>query len=240
MMWRHLILALLCGWATCALAAEAKTVAGTEPTEADVSVYPWSSIAKLNNSVGGSCTASLIEQDQVLTAAHCLFNRRTNRFLPPAAIHVLFGYKRGHYVAHALVGSYILGPGYDPARELSTVSSDWAILKLVDPVPNQIRPLRFVDRVPAPGFELNLGSYGQRRLYLMTADRNCELLGQVPGTALFAHNCSAAPGSSGAPLLFVEDGAAFIIGMQVAIERRDGTDVRLAISAPSIAAARPQ
>ena len=47
--------------------------------EADVSAYPWSAIGKLNNGVGGSCTAAVIEQDLALIAAHCIFNRRTAR-----------------------------------------------------------------------------------------------------------------------------------------------------------------
>jgi hypothetical protein len=53
----------------------------------------------------------VIEQDQVLTAAHCLFNRRTGRFLPPSSLHFLLGYQRGEYKAHALVGGYTIGPG---------------------------------------------------------------------------------------------------------------------------------
>ena len=48
--------------------------------EADVAVYPWSAIGKLNNSIGGSYTAAVVEQDLALTAAHCIFNRRTGRF----------------------------------------------------------------------------------------------------------------------------------------------------------------
>ena len=103
---------------------------GPNLAEVDIAAYPWSSIAKLNNSVGGSCTAVAIEQNAVLTAAHCIFNRRTNRFLIPGSLHVLLGYEQGKYAVHALVASYTIGPGYDPSRELATASSDWVILKI--------------------------------------------------------------------------------------------------------------
>ena len=69
--------------------------------EADVSAYPWSAIGKLNNGVGGSCTAAVIEQDLALTAAHCIFNRRTARFLPASSLHLLLGFKRGDYAARS-------------------------------------------------------------------------------------------------------------------------------------------
>ena len=94
-----------------------------------------------------------------------LFNRRTNRFLIPGSLHVLLGYEQGKYAVHALVASYTIGSGYDPSRELVTASSDWAILKLVEPLPGEIRPLKFVDRIPAPGCHLMIGGYALRRLH---------------------------------------------------------------------------
>ena len=69
----------------------------------------------------------------------------------------------------------------------------------------------------------------------MTADQNCELLGEVPGSFLLAHTCHGAQGSSGAPLVLMDDESAVIVGIQVATGHRNGTDVMLAISAPSIA-----
>src|SRR5262245_15728586 len=199
-------------------------LAGTPPDLAntDISTYPWSSIAKLNNSVGGSCTAAVIDQDKVLTAAHCIFNRRTGRFLTSKSLHVLLGYERGQYAVHALVGSYTIGPGYDPASELATASSDWAILKLVAPLPNKVRPLKLADHLPAPGAQLLTGSYSQGRPHMMTSDKNCQLTQTLPPPALLVHNCEVARGSSGAPLLFMEQDGVVIIGIQVATGRSKG------------------
>jgi protease YdgD len=174
------------------------------------------------------------EQNAVLTAADCIFNRRTNRFLLPSSLHVLLGYERGKYAVHALVGSYTIGPGYDPASELATASSDWALLQLLEPLPDNIRPLKFVDRLPSPGSQLMLASYALSRLHIMTADMNCQLVGQVRGSALFEHTCRVTQGSSGAPLVMMKDGSAVIMGLQIAVGRRNGADIMLAVAAPSI------
>ena len=141
-MWRQLVLALLHGLLIGAAAAEAQTAAGADLTKVDISAYPWSSIAKLNNSVGGSCTAVVIEQDKVLTAAHCIFNRRTSRFLPASSLHVLLGYERGRFAFHALADNYAIGSGYEAQQKIATLSSDWAILTLTGPLPSE-HPTRF-------------------------------------------------------------------------------------------------
>lgn len=230
----QLTVALVYGWFIDVAAAE-DSASSTSLVHVDVSAYPWSSIAKLNNSIGGSCTAVVIERDSVLTAAHCTFNRRTNRFLPSESLHVLLGYERGQYAVHALVSSYIVGPGYDPANERGTASSDWAVLKLVEALPNGVQPLRFVDRLPSPDTQLMIGGYAGRRLYVMTADINCQLIGELPSSSLLQHNCRVEQGSSGAPLLMMERGGeAVIIGIQVGFGRGTGGDIMLAVSAQSI------
>ena len=76
--------------------------------DVDADVFPWSSVGKIYNSARSSCTGSVIAPDKVLTAAHCLFNRATVRFLQPDALHFLLGYKGGEYRSHARVASYVL------------------------------------------------------------------------------------------------------------------------------------
>jgi len=200
----------------------------------DVSAYPWSSIAKLNNSIGGSCTAVAIEQNKVLTAGHCIYNRRTGRFLAPSSLHLLFGYQKGDFTVHALVENYTIGSGYDPVKEVATISSDWALLTLTKLLPDNIQPLKIVDQIPLPGSQLMIGNYAGRRLHVMTADRNCQLLAIAPTAFLFTHNCQAPPGSSGAPLLILSGENAFVIGIQVATKCCIGPPIEIAISAPSI------
>src|SRR5947209_8917489 len=61
----------------------------------DIASPPWSAVGKLYNGIGGGCTAVAIGKDEVLTAAHCLFNHRTGRFLSSDSLHFLLGLERG-------------------------------------------------------------------------------------------------------------------------------------------------
>jgi protease YdgD len=217
----------------------AATPSNSTLQQIDVSTYPWSAIGKLNNSVGGSCTGAAIGQDEVLTAAHCIFNERTGKFLPPSALHILFGYLRGDYKVHALVERYQLGPGYDPARESKTIASDWAVLKLTQPLPTDMKPLPVTDQVPAAGTALMIAGYGQRRLQIMTGDEDCKLIGAADLGTVLVHDCKVARGVSGAPLLAIEDGTPMVIGLQVATGTRNGAAVGLAIPMAKIKTTSP-
>ena len=65
------------------IAAADTNVTGSLHSEpVDVASYPWSAIGKLFNEAGGSCTGAIISRDKILTAAHCVYNDRTQRFLP--------------------------------------------------------------------------------------------------------------------------------------------------------------
>ena len=216
------------------VAAGAPNLSAQQQTTADVSTYPWSSIGKLNNSIGGSCTAVVIDRTQILTAAHCLFNRRTARFLPASALHFLLGYERGAYSVHALVADYSMGAGYDPNSETTTLSSDWSILRLAEPLPATVRPLQVASNIPEPATKLLIGSYAARRLHLMTEVSDCRVVGFSEGRDLILHNCTAGLGSSGAPLLMLSDRGYVIVGLQVAFQQRASSKIMLAIPTANI------
>jgi len=92
---------------------------------ADISQYPWSSIGKLYNRAGEACTGVIISPIQVATAAHCLYNPRTQTLLHPESLHFLAGYKQGDYREDLRVSEFRIGPNY--ALDETTVAAETAI-----------------------------------------------------------------------------------------------------------------
>jgi protease YdgD len=183
----------------------------------DANVYPWSSVGKIFNSVGGACTGFVVAPDKVLTAGHCVYAFRTRKFLPPDAIHFLLGYERGQYRIHPQVVGYRLGPGYDPTDEKRTASADWALLDLAAPLPASVRPLAARKEPPDRGTRIMIGGFARDRAFLMTGDTDCRILDSVPGGKLLSHDCLTAAGDSGAPLLASAGNAGFVyLGVTIA------------------------
>ena len=204
-------------------------------TTVDAGAYPWSAIGKLYNSNQGACTGVAISRNQVLTAAHCLINRRTHRFVPATSLHFLFGYRNGEFIGHARVARYDIGPGYIPFGSKKTPAADWVVLTLTENIPAQIKPLKLVRSALPRGTRVVVAGYPQDRAYAMTADRDCELRGLANAGQLLLHTCRGIHGYSGAPLLVAAGDHEYeIAGMHVATLRRDGATTMIAVPAQRI------
>jgi len=197
--------------------------------------YPWSSIGKLFNETGSSCSGVVIAQDKILTAAHCLFNARTRRFIPAEALHFLVGYRTGRYSAHARIVSYEIGPGFDPLRYNQTFEADWAVLTVTESLPATIEPLR-LHREPSPsGTKAVLVGYPEERAFAMSADRDCELGDKISAGRLLLHTCRSTFGYSGGPILVGTGGREMeVAGIQIALMQSNGTEKMIAVPAQTI------
>jgi protease YdgD len=223
----------------CPTLTAAKAATGGLPSlhrdAVDESRYPWSSIGKLYNESGSSCSGVVISSDKILTAAHCLFNHRTGRFVTADALHFLVGYRTGRYSVHVRVARYETGPGFNPLRYDATSDADWAVLTATEPLPASIVPLRLRHDLAPSGTKAVLVGYPQDRAFAMTADRDCELRSKIDDGRLFLHTCRGVNGYSGAPLLVsAGDREVQIAGIQIATMRGNGAERMLAVPAQTI------
>src|SRR5690606_17900522 len=105
----------------------------------------FAAVGRINTGTGTYCTGALVRQDIALTSAHCLFNRRTGRWLMPQSIHFLLGYDRGSYGFHSTVEEYWTG-ATGHGRRPGQIEDDWALLRLRKKAPSGFVPPDLSDR----------------------------------------------------------------------------------------------
>lgn len=224
-----------------ASAADLPGVAGTDGRQPiDIAAEPWRSVAKVQSGGGPRCTGVLVAPGTVLTAAHCLWNRRTRRLLPPSSLHVLFGYDTGSYQVHATVVAFEVAPGWTaPSTEPVTLARDWAVLRLEGNGAAGVPPLQLAAEPPVAGTPLSFGGFNQDRVHRLIADTDCRLTGIAAvgdGGRLLRHDCAGTRGTSGGPLLTRGPAGWEVVGLSVAV----GPTGSLAVPAAAVRALTPR
>jgi protease YdgD len=201
----------------------------------DATVYPWSSIGRLNKN-GSFCTGILIGENLVLTAAHCFWNRRTGRWSSADQYRFVVGYQKGHYSAVAKGSSFVTAFKTLPNLRERTLNreDDWALLTIDKPlgrtygtVPlSQSAAALFLNR--KDGHVLQAG-YSRDFAHVLTVHEPCRLTDYVrinnnPQPVYF-HQCDATKGDSGSPILFMKDGKYEVVALHSATTRRQSGQV---------------
>jgi V8-like Glu-specific endopeptidase len=190
----------------------------------------WNAVGRLDLDDSGFCTGTLIAPQLVLTAAHCMFDKETNRQVDAREIKFLAGWRNGRAEAYRGVRRAVIHPEYafDGADRADRVAHDIALLELDQPIRlPSIRPFR-TGTWPAKGDEVGVVSYAQDRAEAPSLQQVCHVLARRPG--VFVLSCNVDFGSSGAPVFAMRDGVPQVVSVVSAKAEVDGRKVALGVA----------
>lgn len=193
---------------------------------------PWKAVGRVNIaqfSERGMCTGTLIDEDLVLTAAHCVVSDRTGQIHEPGHVHFVAGWRRGQRVAHSLARDIYIHSEYSHGgtTDLKQVATDIAVIRLAEPIPTGTAPAFQVAAAPGDGEQLTLISYRRDRAHALTRQDGCEVLGHKG--AVMALGCDVTFGASGSPLFMKIGDETRLVGVISGKSRSRGQPIAWAV-----------
>ena len=190
----------------------------------------WEAVGRLDIAGKGFCTASLIRDSLILTAAHCLYET-DGTLIAPERFSFRAGLRDGRAEAERTITRAIAHPEYDyrgGVTDPSTVAMDIAVLELSQPIRNsRLQPYLIAQR-PVTGDQVGVVSYGRGREEAPSLQEVCNVLGLQTGVIVMT--CDVEFGSSGSPVFMLSDGQTRIASVVSAMAQVNGQKVSLGTS----------
>ncbi len=229
-----LAIALAAAWAAPALELDRRRMLNAAEH------VPWRGVGRVNVATMNSesmCTGTLIADDLVLTAAHCVINPLTGGPHAPGAVHFVAGWRLGQKVAEREVESIAVHPDFTlrdyPGKE--DMAADLALIRLAEPIPGDKAMPFEVAPAPEEGAALVLISYRRDRPHALTRQEGCDIVELE--AAVMTLGCDVTFGASGSPLFMGEGEDARIVAV---VSARGGDGRRALALAVLVDAALPE
>ena len=196
----------------------------------------WEAVGRLDIEGKGFCTATLIEPNLVLTAAHCLFDSTGNEQVDVSDIQFLAGLRHGRAEATRGVRSFLVHPSYDlhDTETFNRLRHDIALIVLDRPIRAPGIETFEISNTVLRGTEVGVISYAEGREEAPSLEQSCNLIGEQSGVLVM--DCNVNFGASGSPVFRFENGQPRLVSIISAMAEVDGRDVSLA---PDLAAPLP-
>jgi V8-like Glu-specific endopeptidase len=174
------------------------------------------------------CTGTLISDDLVLTAAHCLYDPESFAERDLGGVEFLAGWRDGRALAYRNVRRAFIHPDYvfqGNDEGAARVVNDIALLELDRPIrANGIEPIAIAAK-PRKGDDVAVVSYAVNREERPSLERSCDVLARPADMLVIS--CTVDFGASGAPILTFADGKPQVVSVVSAKAEAMGRPVSL-------------